>query len=74
MNSAVYPSLKPKEYLVKANDFQLFVLYQFNNSFSLSFFNEIKKLKKLNNTFVITGETTDYTYLNNAQLKFKHTR
>ena len=61
--------LKPKEYLSKKNDFQLVILYQPNNSFS-TIFKEIK-IQKLN-TFIITGETTDFTFLNSSQLKFNH--
>lgn len=61
--------LKPKAYLARVNDFQLVVLYQPNSSFN-SVFNEIKTQKL--NTFIITGETTDYTFLNRAQLKFNH--
>ncbi|GGW63432.1 hypothetical protein DFQ11_102254 [Winogradskyella epiphytica] len=59
--------LKPKDYLSKINDFQLVILYQPNRKFK-SVIDEIK-LQKLN-TFIITGATTDYAFLNSAQLKF----
>ena len=61
--------LKPKEYLTKTNDFQLVILYQPNNKFN-AVFREIKTQKL--NTFIITGETTDFTFLNSSQLKFNH--
>ena len=59
--------LKPKDFLSKINDFQLVMLYQPNRKFK-SIVDEIK-LQKLN-TFIITGTTTDYAFLNSAQLKF----
>lgn len=59
--------LKPKDFLSKINDFQLVILYQPNRKFK-SIVDEIK-LQKLN-TFIITGTTTDYAFLNSAQLKF----
>jgi hypothetical protein len=61
--------LKPKAYLARVTDFQLVILYQPNSSFN-SVLSEIKTQKL--NTFIITGETTDYTFLNSAQLKFNH--
>jgi hypothetical protein len=61
--------LKSKELLSKINDFQLVILYQPNNNFSL-ILDEIETQKL--NTFIITGETTDYLFLNSKQLKFTH--
>ncbi len=61
--------LKPKEYLSKINDFQLVILYQPNNRFS-SVLKEIKNQKL--NTFSITGEAKDFTFLNSVQLNFNH--
>lgn len=59
--------IKPKDYLSKINDFQMVILYQPNNNFK-SAIEEIKAQKL--NTFIITGATTDYTFLNSSQLKF----
>ena len=49
--------LKPNEYLLKSNDFQLVILYQPNNSFSLVF-DEIEKLKL--NKFTVLGTKTSF--------------
>ncbi|WP_426430386.1 VWA domain-containing protein [Winogradskyella sp. HB-48] len=62
--------LKPNEYLSKINDFQLVILYQPNNSF-----NEVLKEitnQKLN-SFTITGNTTNFSLLNNSQSAYKQT-
>jgi len=60
--------LKPKEYLSKINDFQLVILYQPNNNFNLVL-KEVKQQKL--NTFIITGGTTNWNFLNNAQDYFQ---
>jgi hypothetical protein len=60
--------LKPQEYISKFDDFQLVILYQPNSSFNIIL--ETVKKKKLN-TFTITGTTTDWNLLNNAQNFFK---
>ena len=61
--------LKPKEFLDKKNDFQLVILYQPNNKFK----SVLEAIKDQNlNTFVITGASTDFNFLNSAQLKFNH--
>jgi hypothetical protein len=60
--------LKPQEYISKFDDFQLVILYQPNSSFNIIL--ETVKKKKLN-TFTITGATTDWNLLNNAQNFFK---
>jgi hypothetical protein len=61
--------LKPKEYIDKINDFQLVIFYQPNNQFKAAF----KAIREQNlNTFIITGATTDFTFLNASQLKFNH--
>jgi hypothetical protein len=62
--------LKPKVYLDKINDFQLVILYQPNTNFK-NVLSEISSQKL--NTFIITGETTDYTYLNSVVETFKQT-
>ena len=56
--------LKPKEYISKINDFQLVILYQPNNNFK-TVISSISELKL--NTFTITGNTTDWSFLNNSQ-------
>jgi hypothetical protein len=58
--------LKPKDYLGKINDFQLVILYQPNSSFN-KVLTEIKDQKL--NTFIITGASTDYEFINNTNLK-----
>ncbi|NNE31179.1 MAG: VWA domain-containing protein [Winogradskyella sp.] len=58
--------LKPTEYLTQIEDFQLVILYQPNNNFNEAL-TEIKALKL--NTFIITGTTTDYEFINNTHLK-----
>ncbi|APY07130.1 hypothetical protein BWZ20_01900 [Winogradskyella sp. J14-2] len=62
--------LKPSEYLNKINDFQLVILYQPNNNF-----NEVlSKVSDENlNSFIITGNTTSFSLLNNLQTAFKQT-
>jgi hypothetical protein len=62
--------LKPNEYLLKPNDFQLVILYQPNQKFK-PVFDEIKKVGT--NKFVITGIQTQWTSLNNFQEKYKQT-
>ncbi|WP_340155599.1 VWA domain-containing protein [uncultured Winogradskyella sp.] len=59
---------KPKELLNKINDFQLVILYQTNNSFN-SILKEIKEQKI--NTFIISGETTNWNILNESQDYYK---
>ena len=56
--------LKPNEYLLKSNDFQLVILYQPNNSFSLVF-DEIEKLKL--NKLTVLGTKTNWSSLNSFQ-------
>ncbi|WP_299122922.1 VWA domain-containing protein [uncultured Winogradskyella sp.] len=60
--------LKPKDYLNRINDFQLVILYQPDNSFTI-ILQEIKQQKL--NTFTITGSTTSWNLLNNSQDYFK---
>ena len=62
--------LKPFEYIDKFNDFQLVVLYQPTNNFN----NVLEKIfSERRNAMVITGNTTDWNLLNNAQPYFKQT-
>ena len=60
--------LKPSEYLDKIKDFQLVILYQPNNNF-----NEVlSSVSNENlNSFIITGNTTSFSLLNNLQQAFK---
>lgn len=62
--------LKPNEYIENINDFQLVILYQPNNNFN-------KVLSGISdenlNSFVITGNTTNFSLLNNSQSAFKQT-
>jgi hypothetical protein len=58
--------LNPKEFSVKNNDYQLVILYQPTLNFN-SVFDEIKNQNL--NTFVITGTSTDYDYLNTTHLE-----
>ena len=62
--------LKPNEYIENANDFQLVILYQPNNNFN-------KVLSGISdenlNSFIITGNTTNFSLLNNSQSAFKQT-
>jgi len=60
--------LKPNEYKSKAIDFQLVILYQPNSNFN-SVLKEVKTQKI--NTFTISGTTTNWSLLNNAQPYFK---
>lgn len=62
--------LKPNEYLDKIDDFQLVILYQPNDSF-----NEVlSRVSDENlNSFIITGNTTNFSLLNNLQQAFKQT-
>jgi len=62
--------LKPSEFIEKFNDFQLVILYQPNNSFN-DVLSQVSD-KKLN-SFIITGNTTNFSLLNNSQLAFKQT-
>ena len=57
---------KPKDYISKINDFQLVILYQPNNNF-----NEVVKeiAEQKLNTFIITGATTSYEFMNNTDFK-----
>jgi len=58
--------LKPKDYLSNKNEFQLVILYQPNNNFT----NVLKEIKSQKlNTFIITGATTNYEFINNTNLK-----
>ncbi|MUU77152.1 vWA domain-containing protein [Winogradskyella endarachnes] len=60
--------IKPKDYLTQVNDFQLAILYQPNNTFNLVL-KEIQTQKI--NTFIISGETTNWNILNESQDYFK---
>ncbi|NRD23555.1 VWA domain-containing protein [Winogradskyella litoriviva] len=60
--------LKPKKYLEKINDFQLVILFQPNNNFN-TVLREIEDQKI--NTFIITGETTNWNILNESQDYFR---
>jgi len=62
--------LKPNDYLGKINDFQLVVIYQPNNRF-----NEVlSSISDENlNSFIITGNTTNFSLLNNLQAAFRQT-
>ncbi|WP_188374427.1 VWA domain-containing protein [Winogradskyella haliclonae] len=59
--------LKPKEALLKLNDFQLVILYQPNNNFN-DLLDAISRIKL--NTFTITGNTTDFNVVNDSQVFF----
>jgi len=62
--------LKPFEYIDEFNDFQLVVLYQPTNNFN----NVLEKIfSERRNAMIITGNTTDWNLLNNAQPYFKQT-
>lgn len=61
--------LKPREYLSKSNDFQLVMLYQPNNQFK-GVLDDIKKTNK--HIFVVSGSQTDWHFLNQNGLHFKH--
>ncbi|MCA0132713.1 vWA domain-containing protein [Winogradskyella alexanderae] len=58
--------LKPNEYLSQIDDYQLVILYQPNSNFR-SLLNEVKTQKL--NTFIITGASTDYEFINDTNLK-----
>ena len=58
---------KPSETGAVINDYQLVILYQPDRSFS-AVFSELKKLKK--NTFIFTGNQTDWNFLNDIQNNF----
>jgi len=58
---------KPAEALQLLNEYQLIILYQPDRSFA-KVFDEIEKLKK--NTLVITGISTDFSFLNSIQENF----
>ncbi|MCX7548412.1 VWA domain-containing protein [Xanthomarina sp. F1114] len=61
--------LKPNEYLEKANDYQLVILYQPNNSFN-SVFDYLKSSN--NNYFLISGTKTNWRYLNSLDIGVTH--
>lgn len=62
--------LKPNEYIENINDFQLVILYQPNNNFNET----LSGISDKNlNSFVITGNTTNFSLLNNSQSAFKQT-
>jgi hypothetical protein len=58
---------KPSEASGILNNYQLILLYQPDRSFA-SVYSEIEKLKK--NTFVITGRSTDWNFLNGIQKNY----
>lgn len=62
--------LKPNDYLSKINDFQLVIIYQPNNRF-----NEVlSSISDENlNSFIISGNTTNFSLLNNLQAAFRQT-
>lgn len=62
--------LKPNEYVENTNDFQLVILYQPNNNFNKVLSNISDKNL---NSFIITGNTTNFSLLNNSQSAFKQT-
>ncbi|MDG4715671.1 VWA domain-containing protein [Winogradskyella marincola] len=62
--------LKPNEYVENVNDFQLVILYQPNNNFNKVLSNISDKNL---NSFIITGNTTNFSLLNNSQSAFKQT-
>lgn len=59
---------KPSEAAAILNNYQLILLYQPDRSFT-AVYSEIEKLKK--NSFVITGKSTDWNFLNNIQKNYK---
>ncbi|MHA7842965.1 MAG: VWA domain-containing protein [Winogradskyella sp.] len=62
--------LKPQDYSTKINDYQLVILYQPTNNFN----NVLKEISSQNlNSFIITGNTTNFSLLNNLQSAFKQT-
>jgi len=62
--------LKPKKYIENIIDFQLVILYQPNNNFNEA----LSGISDKNlNSFVITGNTTNFSLLNNSQSAFKQT-
>lgn len=62
--------LKPQDYFTKINDYQLVILYQPTNNFN----NVLKQISSQNlNSFIITGNTTNFSLLNNLQSAFKQT-
>ena len=62
--------LEPIEYINSVNDFQLVVVYQPTNTF-INVLEEIFSERR--NTMIITGNTTNWNLLNNAQSYFKQT-
>ena len=62
--------LEPIEYINNVNDFQLVVVYQPTNTF-INVLEEIFSERR--NTMIITGNTTNWNLLNNAQSYFKQT-
>lgn len=56
--------LKPNDYLERAEDYQLVILYQPNSSFQ-AVYNLLNSVNK--NRMVITGTQTDWNFLNNIQ-------
>lgn len=60
--------LKPNEYLAKQDEFQLAILYQPNNTFK-SVFDALKASG--DNKFVITGNQTQWSFLNSIQTNYK---
>ena len=62
--------LEPIEYINNVNDFQLVVVYQPTNTF-INVLEEIFSERR--NTMIITGNTTNWNILNNAQSYFKQT-
>ena len=62
--------LKPNDYILKSNDFQLVIVYQPNNNFN-SVLEEIDRIGT--NKFIIAGTQTRWSMLNAKQENFKQT-
>lgn len=60
--------LKPDEALLKLEEYQLFILYQPERSFS-ALYTELQRLNK--NTWTISGLNTDWNFLNAVQNNFQ---
>lgn len=60
--------ITPTDYISKNEEFQLIILYQPNRAFN-TVIEQIKKQKS--NVFFITGNTTDWVFLNQIQDNFK---
>ncbi|TYA58959.1 VWA domain-containing protein [Formosa maritima] len=61
--------LKPNEYISKADEFQLVILYQPNNNFKEVF--SIIKTSNVN-SFLISGTKTNWSFINSLNLNYIH--